>query len=588
MLLFHKFSLNLQRQMNRILTIFISIIAVSLVACATKSNIPAKKYEPSDSVSEEQKRPLTRNELIALEIKNAIKDSSKNNIVFQNRVVGFQSSLKGLYIQRAYSTAWYDDVYGFENPKTENLVKILLESESEGLNPESYNIDIISKNIPLSGNNNLADIALFDILLTNSVLTYASHILYGDPQIGKFVFDNPYLEEQFNLSLIFNDAISKNNLDGAINSLKPQNPVYDRLISSLAKYKKIKENGGWPSIKDGKKLSRGSVDPRVAILRRRLIVSGDLEDNINSKVDLNSESKSSYDKFDLLLENAVKKFQNRHNLLVDGVVGSGTIEALNIPVDEKIRHIKLNLNMWRKLPSDMGNKFVLVNIPFFKLYTFENQRPIGEMKVIVGKNNWNTPLFSDEITYLEVNPYWNIPKSILIEDIIPKAKEDPNYIRKNNIRIVDGWGSEENEENLNIMNSYVEYIDWNEVDADNWQFRLRQEPGADNPLGRIKFMFPNKHNVYLHDTPLKEYFNRSARSFSHGCIRVEKPFLLADFLLANNPDWSSEQLQYQIDSGKNKTVSLNIPVPVHIMYFTVWADEKDTYFTKDIYNIYRL
>lgn len=565
--------------MNRLLLISALILTGFALSCAPKQTVYQKPDERDYTESEEtelQKKPLTKNELISGEIESRIRNIKSSRLDFNGTVVNISEYLRPFYIQTAYSPAWYSKSDGFKNKRTESLLNILLNSENEGLDPEDYNIRIIEKNISLINDDNINDVALFDVYLSNSLLKYATHMLHGNPAMGKFNPEDPYADEAHNLALILSEAVKTNRVEQAVESIKPKHPVYTNLLLSLKKYRNIRDNGGWPSSNYGDKLKIGATGSRVAILKKRLIVTGDLP----------GDSGSVTDKFDNNLENAVKRFQNRHNLLVDGVVGKSTAEALNIPVEEKIRKIELNLDMWRKMPLELGSRYVIVNIPFFKLFTFENYSATGEMKVIVGKKNWNTPIFSDEITYMEVNPYWNVPKSILVEDIIPKAKENPTYIRENNIKIMSQWGSEKNEEYLNIMNSYVEYIDWSDVDAENWPFRLRQEPGSGNPLGNLKFMFPNKHNVYLHDTPLKQYFNRTERSLSHGCIRVERPLDLADFLLKNNPDWSSEQLQYQIQSRKNKTVGLKIPVPVHIMYFTAWADGNETHFADDIYNIY--
>lgn len=566
---------------------YLILVSIVFISCAAQNSQGISKIgSDGKTKAKEVKIPPTQEELIVLKIEETLNSRANN----------FDRSTPLFYSQRSYEYAWFNRT-GFNNSNVNNLLNILSNSEKEGLNPEDYNLSTINQRLKTINYSDINDISELDILLTNSIIIYAKHILYGNPNIGKFNFEKPIIEPDINIPLVLNNALLNNQITESIENLKPISPVYRSLINSLQRYTEIQKKGGWPYIREGKKLKLGSVDPRVAILRRRLAITGDLKlKSKNNEVDiegLDENGANVNDKFDVEVENAVKKFQSRHNLLSDGIVGKSTIEALNIPVEEKINHIKTNLNLWRKLPNNLGdNRFVLVNIPFYKLYAFENNRPVEEMKVIVGKRNWNTPIFSDEITYLEVNPYWNVPKSILAEDIIPKAKEDPNYIKQNNLEILDGWGSNNIEDET--TNNEIDmgpkpdknYVNWNEVNPDDWPYRLRQKPGPGNPLGRLKFMFPNKHNVYLHDTPLKKYFNRTSRNLSHGCIRVEKPLELADFLLYKNPYWSSEQIEYQIISGVNKTVSLNIPIPVHIMYFTVWAQGEDTHFTEDIYNIF--
>ncbi len=568
--------------MKNFIILFFTITSLVFVSCAAQSSSDISVNKPKNPEVKEVQIPKTRTQLVASQIEQSV----------NTKTAGTDSSVPLFYSQRSYRSAWFNEK-GFGNENTRNLLTILRSTKNEGLNPEDYNLGEITQKLKSLNYSSITEVSDLDILLTSSVLTYSKHLLYGNPQIGGFEFENRYVEPETNLPLSISSALEENRITEFTENLKPVSPVYKSLISSLEKYEKIKETGGWPSIKEGKKLKLGSVDPRVAIIRRRLIISGDLPQTNSSEVDIeNIENKrpNPNDTYDINVENAVKKFQKRHNLLSDGVVGKSTVESLNVPVEEKINQIKINLNLWRKLPNNLGNnRFVLVNIPFYRLYAFENNRPVEEMKVIVGKRNWNTPVFSDEITYLEVNPYWNVPKSILAEDIIPKAKNDPSYIERNNIEIVDGWGSKVEDETSNSdfgPQPEANYVNWNTVNPNEWSYRLRQKPGPGNPLGRIKFMFPNKHNVYLHDTPLKKYFKRTSRNLSHGCIRVERPLDLADFLLYQDPNWSSEQIEYQIRSGSNKILSLNRPIPVHIMYFTVWADGEETHFTEDIYNLY--
>jgi murein L,D-transpeptidase YcbB/YkuD len=225
----------------------------------------------------------------------------------------------------------------------------------------------------------------------------------------------------------------------------------------------------------------------------------------------------------------------------------------------------------------MGNRYILVNIPDFTMRLVENSEVALDMRIIVGKDYTATPVFSGTMKYLELNPYWNIPTSIASEEILPKIRTDPEYLAKQNIKVFQSWreGAPEIE---------PETIDWNEVDEKGFAFKLRQEPGPLNPLGRMKFIFPNKFAVYLHDTPVRGLFNNAARGFSHGCIRVENSLDLAAYLLRGDTRWTLDTITEKIENGIQKAIPLREPIPVHILYWTAWVDDEGTVqFRKDIY-----
>ncbi|NIO06699.1 MAG: L,D-transpeptidase family protein, partial [Deltaproteobacteria bacterium] len=246
--------------------------------------------------------------------------------------------------------------------------------------------------------------------------------------------------------------------------------------------------------------------PRVSALRSRLIASGDLD----------GSPERDYDLFDEALEWGVRRFQKRHGLKVDGIVGSRTLKTLNVPVEERMRQIELNMERWRWLPNDLGRRFILVNIPNFELYVVENDEILMTMRAVVGRRYQRTPVFTGEMTYLELNPYWHIPTKIATQDILPSIRKNPNYLIKKKIRVFQSWEAQAPEID-------PESIDWSQITTENFSFKLRQEPGPSNALGRVKFMFPNRFAVYLHDTPARKLFQKTRRTFSAGCIRIEKP-----------------------------------------------------------------
>ena len=321
-------------------------------------------------------------------------------------------------------------------------------------------------------------------------------------------------------------------------------------------------------VPDGPKLQKGDRNERVAALRSRLIVSGDFEPgNTVSDTDL----------FDEALEQALKGCQERHGLDVDGIVGRATLGALNVSAEDRVRQIGLNMERWRWLPQDLGERYILVNIANFELDVIEQDQLVMAMRIIVGRDYRRTPVFSDKMTYLVLSPYWQVPPTIAMKDKLPLIKKDPEYLIKENMRVFLGWGADAKEIDPRT-------IDWSTIDAKNFRYRLRQDPGPRNALGGTKFMFPNKYDVYIHDTPSRELFAKATRAFSSGCIRIEKPIELAEYLLKEDPQWTRETILAAIDKRLEKTVKLSKPIILHLLYWTAWASEDGSVqFRDDIY-----
>jgi len=298
------------------------------------------------------------------------------------------------------------------------------------------------------------------------------------------------------------------------------------------------------------------------------MLSGDLEEDAEGGGD---------DFFDRGLELAVRRFQKRHGLTDDGVVGPATLEALNVPVAERLRQIELNLERWRWLPEDLGRRYILVNIADFELEVVEDGRRVLAMRVVTGKKMRLTPVFSGRMTYLVLNPYWHIPHKIAVKDVLPRIKRDPGYLVRQGIRVFESWDDLAPE-------IPPETIDWPAVTKHNFAFKLRQDPGPSNALGRVKLMFPNRFAVYLHDTPSRYMFRKNQRDFSSGCIRVEKPIDLAAYVLDGDRKWTREKILSAIASGESRIAWLPEPIPVHVLYWTAWVDEEGTVqFRRDVY-----
>lgn len=317
-----------------------------------------------------------------------------------------------------------------------------------------------------------------------------------------------------------------------------------------------------------KLLKPGMKSIAVMALRSRLEATGELSDGNNSNLDT----------YDDNLMNAVMVFQSNHGLNPDGVVGSDTRAALNVPISQRIIQIQVNMARWSKLSGELGDHYILVNIPAYKLDLVENGNTVLTMKAIVGKPTRPTPEIESTVTRVVFNPYWNVPKLIAQRDIIPKILNDPGYLDEMNIKILN------REDEDNSYEISASDIDWSAAEEGGFQYHFRQEPGENNALGLVKFEFQNSHDVYMHDTPAKELFDAEKRDFSSGCIRLEKPFDLVTYLLGSNPNWSEERMQSILEEGKTSYIKIARPMPVIIAYLTAWVDDQgQLQFRDDVY-----
>jgi murein L,D-transpeptidase YcbB/YkuD len=406
-----------------------------------------------------------------------------------------------------------------------------------------------------------------DLLLTDAFLIYASHLLNGrvDPETIRAEW---YVKSQKgDLVALLQTALDSNDVKKALKSVTPPHEGYARLRRVLAYYRGIAETGGWGKLVGSRKIAKGDSGERILALRNRLIRSGDFRSKESPEVDLFGDE----------LENAVRRFQGRHGLAQDGVVGPATSEALNVPVEDRIRQIEVNMERWRWLPQTLGTRYLFVNIANFELGVMEDSQRVMSMRAIVGKPYQRTPAFNAKMTYLVLNPYWNVPSDIARKEMLPLIKKDPEYLHKNNIRVFSGRDSDRKEVN-------PADVDWTSFTSGNFPYFFRQDAGPKNALGSIKFMFPNRFNVYLHDTPHRELFNRTVRPFSHGCIRVEKALELAEYLLAKDSRWTRETILEALDGSVDRAVKIPDPIEVYILYWTAWVDEDGrVQFRNDIY-----
>jgi len=498
--------------------------------------------------------------------------------------------LSRFYEGRSYRPAWSNDAGPL--PSADALINtIQAEAKREGLRPEDYPLAKLkmllqeARQQPFDPRR-LADL---DLLLTDTFLTYGARVSVGKVRLDRM--DAAWFEkhQKADLVQVLQTAVEADRLVDAITALPPQHPEYTKLQKALAQYRDIAAHGGWPLVPEGLKLHMGDRDERVIKLRARLQVTGELTLKSPKDGKLSSaspghkgsqnNSPSDSELFDKAVEQAVRRFQRRHGLSADGVLGDATLAALNVSAEDRVQQLAVNMERWRALPTDLGSRHIDVNIPNFTLTVMENHQPVMNMKVVVGKmlERRNTPTFSATMTHLVLNPYWYVPKSIAEEELFPLSRKDSQYFAKHGFvirRIPVG------EKQIPDPNA----TDGSPISTKTYQNVLRQEPGPTNALGRIKFMFPNAHGVYLHDTPAKELFNRTVRTFSHGCIRIEKPLDLAEYVLHGNFEWTRDAILAAIERQKEKTVWLPEPLPVYIQYWTAWVDGEGTVqFRNDIY-----
>ncbi|CAN5379800.1 murein L,D-transpeptidase [soil metagenome] len=352
---------------------------------------------------------------------------------------------------------------------------------------------------------------------------------------------------------------------------KKEHPAYERLNEALEIYEKIKVEGGRSEINiNNETFSKGDSSEVIKIIKERLTTTGDF--TLNGSDEINAV-------FDEELVESIERFQSRHGIQVDGVLGPNTIEKMNIPVEEKIEKIMFSLESWRNLPDELGEKYIFVNIPEFRLQAYENKKELLNIRIVVGDqyDGGETPTFNDSIEFLIFNPYWNIPHSIVLDQILPNAREDINYLERGNYEIVNEFGHEAEifpvtEENLNKV--------------EEGDLLVRQKPGSNNSMGQVKFMFPNQYAIYLHDTPEDKLFDQHERTFSNGCIRVQKPEELSEFLFKDNAsgNWTKQEINAIIENDEWKQVNLEEKIPVYIIYWTAFVEEDGTVnFRENIY-----
>lgn len=469
----------------------------------------------------------------------------------QGQLIHSTTLLPEFYFENQFQRVW-------TRPLQASFLGLVRRAYEHGLNPADYHFNAISTLYADAVESQSTDA---EILFTDAFLLYASHFLNGKLNPEEVEGEWQAVRREGNAKSFLKKCLASGNIEEHFKELEPENVSYHGLLEALKKYREIQKNGGWDLLEAGETLKPQMAGARVTALKHRLSIEGYflMEGDPN-------------DMYTQDLSEAVREFQKHHGLEVDGNVGKQTLASLNIPVSSKIAQIRANMERLRWISQDMGAHYVFVNIADFTMKVYRGDTLSYQQNVVVGKPFRKTPVFSDLMTYFVLNPYWTVPPTILFNDVLPEVKKDINYLKVKNMKVLKG---------SEVVDPQT--IDWSKLSRSNFPYTIRQDPGPTNALGAVKFMFPNKYNIYIHDTPSKELFNRPDRAFSSGCIRLNKPMGFVDYLITDIPDWNSEKVDNTLKTGKDKTVMLKKPINVHILYLTAWADDSGVQFRNDVY-----
>lgn len=510
------------------------------------TDAPAAVPLPSDPLAMAIARELSTNTTVMLDA--AFNAGSEDEL---------ELGITGFYEGRVFQPLWVSE--SGLNPHGETLLKAFASADEHALDPADY--DAGRLRAMAEGADGIADLAALEVALSNTFITYANHLTAGRVKPNEVNKSLNLFPKAPDPSVLLEYVETGEDFAVALDGLSPNTPNYARLKAALADYRAKEAAGGFTPVPDGETLKPGMTDTRLDALRARL-----------AEQDLFVAGSHTGDVYDGALVEAVKLFQERHGLEVDGVVGRNTLAEINVPIARRIAQMELNMERRRWMPDDLGRRYVFVNLADQNLKVVDNDKTIHTTRVVVGKPYHATPVFSDQITYAEVNPYWTVPYSIATREYLPMLQQNPGALAGKGIRIfsgnreIDPWS-----------------VAWGSYGRGNFPFTLRQDPGENNALGRIKFMFPNSFNIYIHDTPSKSLFSRAQRSFSHGCIRAEDPFALGEALLAPE-GWTRSKLEAARDTRQRRVIKLAEPLPVHLTYLTAWVNKDGSvHFRRDIY-----
>ena len=504
----------------------------------------------------------------------AIIKAGTNPKLHWGRASDVHTQLESLYQPSSYAPLWLQD--GKPTNQAKLAITSLGSADEKGLNASDYDAESLGKwlnALSATAETNPQELAQFDSALSVSLLRYASNLYKGriNPKQVNFALEiEPKSED---LPALVRNIATGGNPDQLLGKIEPKLKLYDQLKLALSKYRQLAKETPVGQVNFPNKFKPGDYSADIPKLRKLLSQLGDLTEG-----DPNDVSQT----YDKALAEAVKRFQTRHGLTSDGVIGKTTVTQLNVPLNDRIKQIQLGLERLRWLPEQIDGRYILVNIPSFQLYGYHkgsgSENPDLIMNVIVGEaiDGRSTPVFHSDMTYVNFRPYWNVPDAIAAKEYVPILRRNPGYLGRSNMEIVPNFS-------LNA-NAYAATRGNVEALASG-SLKLRQKPGPKNALGLVKFTFPNTNNVYLHSTPNQGLFKRTRRDFSHGCIRVEYPVRLAEFVLQAHEEWTREKIEAAMHQDKSKIVTLKTPIPVYITYSTVMANAQgQAMFYDDLYN----
>ncbi|MGH9313540.1 MAG: L,D-transpeptidase family protein [Vicinamibacterales bacterium] len=482
-------------------------------------------------------------------------------------------TMRDLYASRGYEPIWIDGTH--PTKRFDSLVAALQEMRTHGIDPERY--DVAALTAARAGTTRgwfrsgkgLDEHAVvpLDIKATWAWVRGAADLSAGAADIEGPADKLWRLRRQkIDFQKELASAIDGGSPEDQFQKLAPTHAEYLRLKDAYTNYVAIAEAGGWKSLPATLALKKGDRSPHLPALAERLQITGDLAAG---------EASETREIFDDELSAAVAHFQRRHGLEPDGVLGRQVVAEMNVPVASRIRQLELNLERWRWLPRDLGERYIFVNVPEYRLEVHEGERIPLRMNVITGAKGTPTPIFRDTMTHIVFSPYWNVPDGIAAGETLPAVQSDPSFLDRNRIEVVGTSGT--------VVDPAT--VDWSSATDDGaFPYRFRQRPGSSNSLGLVKFVFPNEHDVYLHDTPADSLFTRAYRALSHGCVRLEQPQALAEYLLKDQPEWTPERITAAMHAGEEKHVKLSRPVPVHLLYWTARVSEDGVvHFRQDVY-----
>lgn len=553
---------------------FLLLILVLPVACNEEKvqqpmNNPVAKSNLGENLPFLGETGIVSDEMVAFYIKQVL-DSAEHELKsphlrFNDRRIW--KTVRKSYQNRKYSPIW--EMHKKRKGLHLQFLSVLDTIHYEGLEKSDYNYELIRGLLDKPAENDLQKMiyaAEADVAFTAAFIKLNRHLKYGrsNPNETRMRW-HIYQDPETRPDALLEAVLANNNILQAIEASRPKFQQYQKLRQLLKYYSTLAEHPDWKKVPMEASLAKGQRSGSVEQLKINLVAAGFLG-SMGDSADFNF--------FDDKTEQALKTFQHRFNIKPTGIAGPITLKEINAPLDEKILQVKLNLERLRWLPEDLGKRYIWVNVPDFWLKVVDNGETVLQMKIIAGKSFRPTPIFSDKIQYLVFSPYWNVPKTLAVSDILPKIQNNPNYLHRMRFEVLDGWG-----EDAKILDP--DSIDWQKLNSGNFPFRLRQKPGPWNAMGNVKFMFPNSFQIYLHDTSTPGLFKRENRAFSSGCIRIEKPVELAKFLL---PEFTEQEIRTKMKKREEFLVNLREPVPIHIVYFTTWVNSRGTVITKkDIY-----